>query len=143
MATSGMGTGPIIRKQPTQRRKHPLLRVQSPTAVAGQERDLKYVADLFQRASSIITGAEGTACGLLGAVSGYALAHHLAFTVVSSGVGLPLGFMVGVAIYTLLLPPHRQLFRCLSRIKLGFVDEQITKEEYERLRARCLESHKF
>jgi hypothetical protein len=138
-----METLATTRKRSALRRRNSSASVLSRTGVAGQERDLHYIADLFQRASSIITGAEGTAFGLLGGVSGYALAHYLALGIMGSGVGLPLGFAAGVALYTLLLPPHRQLFRCLSRIKLGFVNEQISKEEYEALRARCLESHKF
>jgi hypothetical protein len=105
------------------------------------ENDFKYIGDLFQRATTIMTGAECTAWGLLGGVTGYCVAHIFALGLLGSGVGIPLGFTAAVAIYTLLNPTQKQLLKCIERVSLTFASNLITKKEYDALRAKCLKDH--
>jgi hypothetical protein len=109
--------------------------------LAAPGKDFYYLGDLFRRATSIITGAECTAWGLLGAVSGYCLAYKWSLAITMASVGLPLGFIVGVAIYTLVNPPGGVLVKCLERAKLNFASKRITKKQFEILQERCLSLH--
>jgi uncharacterized membrane protein len=89
-----------------------------------------------------MTGAECTAWGLLGGVGGYCLAHVVTLSVIAAGVGIPLGFSVGIAIYTLANPTQKQLIKCLDRAKLAFASGSITKKEFEKLRSQCFDTHR-
>jgi hypothetical protein len=128
------------RRQQATRLATPLTRVESPYLIPTSDKDFKFISDLFQRSTSIITGAECTAWGLLGGVSGYCVAHMFLLGLIGSGVGVPLGFIAAVAIYTLLNPIQRQLLKCLQRCDLTFESNLITKAEYEHMRQRCLET---
>jgi hypothetical protein len=61
--------------------------------------------------------------------------------VLGSGVGIPLDFITGVAIYTLVNPTQKRLLKCLERAKLTFASNQISKKEFDALRGKCFKDH--
>jgi hypothetical protein len=103
--------------------------------------DFHCIKELFQRATGIITGAECTAWGLLGSVGGFCLAFKWLLAITTAAeIGVPLGFISGVAIYTLVKPPGRVLIRCLELAKLDYASKRITKKQFEAIQERCFKS---
>ena len=129
------------RRRSTQQVGTELSRIQNANLVFPQDKDFKSINDLFVRATNIITGAECTAWGLLGGVGGYCLAHLAMLGLMGSGVGIPLGFIAGVAVYTIANPTQKQLLNCLTRAKLTFASNLITKKEFDELRSQCFKAH--
>ena len=107
-----------------------LSRVQNANLVFAQDKDFRSINDLFARATNIITGAECTAWGLFGGVGGYCLAHLAMLGLMGSGVGVPLGFIAGVAIYTIANPTQKQL---LELFNAGKIDVRKQSDYEERI----------
>jgi hypothetical protein len=132
---------PVGRRRRTPQVGLELSRVQNANLISAQDKDFRFINDLFTRATNIITGAECTAWGLVGGVSGYCVAHLAMLGLLGSGVGVPLGFIAGVAIYTIANPTQKQLLNCLTRAKLTFASNLITKKEFEELRNQCFKAY--
>lgn len=94
-------------------------------------------------ARRLATTAQAHAWGVLGSATGYVAGSAITQTFKAPLLGkaefVPLGYAIGVAIYTILSRTFASTDRCLEKAKLYFIAEKITKDEYRRLRARCLQ----
>jgi hypothetical protein len=100
------------------------------------------LAALLSRATRLANSAERSAWGFLGAVFGYVVAsvaqHYIQVQFLSRGEAATIGFVLFVALHALWSSTATKLRHCLATAEILFVDNLVSKSEYEKMRSRCL-----
>ena len=97
-----------------------------------------------KKASQCAKAAKGFSWGLLGSTVGYALGsmwvHKDSHFFLSSGQVSGIGYCLFVAAYAIFQKSYFATSRCLNKAKLLFIADQVTENEYNRMRGKCLKT---
>ncbi len=107
----------------------------------GSVNDAASIIDMFRLAKRLATTASANAWGLLGAIGGdflRALLKSLKLLDLGRLEPMLVGYVLVVAIYTLVVRSHSEVSKCLCFAELMLADNQVSLAEYREIRKNCL-----
>ena len=107
-----------------------------------QTKDSLQLRDLYRAGTRLATNAKANAWGTLGGVCGYiasrVLFHVFASPLLTAGEFPIVGYVLAVAVYTVVSKSYSATSQCLGFAELMFAENKITLTEYNAMRKNCL-----